>query len=58
MSTAMGNKPGSLVAPAFGASAILAKTEDVSQEVPIEEDQWVAGLEWVESFPKGCRLGR
>lgn len=50
MSTAMGNMPGSLVAPAFGASAILAKTEDVSQEVPIEEDQWVAGLEWVESL--------
>ena len=49
MSTAMGYAPGSLVAPAFGASAVLAKTEDVSQEVPIEEDQWVAGLEFVES---------
>ncbi len=50
MSTAMGNMPGQLVAPAFGASVVLAKTEDVSQEVPIEEDQWVAGLEWVETF--------
>ncbi len=50
MSTAMGNKPGAHVAPAFGASAVLAKTEDVSQEVPIEEDQWVAGLEWVETY--------
>ena len=49
MSTAMGNMPGALVAPAFGASAILAKTEDVSQEIPIEEDNWVAGLEWVEA---------
>nr|MEE4267959.1 S8 family serine peptidase [Candidatus Krumholzibacteria bacterium] len=49
MSTAMGNMPGELVAPAFGASAILAKTEDVADEVPIEEDQWVAGLEWVEA---------
>jgi len=48
LSTAMGNMPGSLVAPAFGASAILAKTEDVSQEIPIEEDQWVAGLEFAE----------
>lgn len=48
MSTAMGYMPGSHVAPAFGASAVLAKTEDVSQEVPIEEDQWVAGLEFVE----------
>ncbi len=50
MSTAVGNMPGQLVAPAFGASVVLAKTEDVSQEVPIEEDQWVAGLEWVETF--------
>jgi len=50
MSTAMGNMPGELVAPAFGASVVLAKTEDVSQEIPIEEDQWVAGLEWVETF--------
>lgn len=49
MSTAMGHMPGALVAPAFGASAVLAKTEDVSQEIPIEEDNWVAGLEWVES---------
>jgi len=50
MSTAMGFRDGALVGPAFGASAILAKTEDVSQEVPIEEDNWVAGLEWVESL--------
>ena len=49
MSTAMGYAPGNLVAPAFGASAVLAKTEDVSQEVPVEEDNWVAGLEFVES---------
>lgn len=50
MSTAVGNMPGQLVAPAFGASVVLAKTEDVAEEVPIEEDQWVAGLEWVETF--------
>ncbi|MCP4293742.1 MAG: S8 family serine peptidase [bacterium] len=50
MSTVTGNMPGELVAPAFGASVVLAKTEDVSQEIPIEEDQWVAGLEWVETF--------
>ncbi len=50
MSTVMGNMPGQLVAPAFGASVVLAKTEDVAEEVPIEEDQWVAGLEWVETF--------
>ncbi len=50
MSTAVGNMPGQLVAPAFGASVVLAKTEDVAEEVPVEEDQWVAGLEWVETF--------
>jgi len=50
LSTIMGFEDGELVAPAFGATAILAKTEDVSQEIPIEEDNWVAGLEWVESL--------
>ncbi|MEN8006395.1 MAG: S8 family serine peptidase [Candidatus Krumholzibacteriota bacterium] len=50
LSTVAGNMPGSLVGPAFGASVVLAKTEDVSQEVPLEEDHWVAGLEWIETF--------
>lgn len=48
LSTIAGYRPGALIGPAFGASVILAKTEDISQEVPIEEDWWVAGLEWVE----------
>ncbi len=48
LSTVAGFRAGALVGPAFGSSVILAKTEDVSQEVPIEEDFWVAGLEWVE----------
>jgi hypothetical protein len=50
LSAIMGYEPGELIGPAFGASVILAKTEDVSQEVPIEEDNWVAGLEWIESL--------
>ncbi len=50
LSTVAAFRAGSLVGPAFDASVILAKTEDVSQEVPIEEDFWVAGLEWVESL--------
>ncbi len=50
LSTLAGNMPGSLVGPAFGVSVVLAKTEDISQEVPLEEDFWVAGLEWIESF--------
>ncbi len=50
LSTVAGNMPGSLVGPAFGASVVLGKTEDISQEIPIEEDYWVAGLEWIESL--------
>ncbi len=42
-------KPNELVGTAFSASYILCKTEDVSQEVPIEEDNYVAGLELIES---------
>jgi hypothetical protein len=39
---------GQLIGPAFGASYLLAKTEVVPSETPIEEDYWVAGLEWLE----------
>ncbi len=49
LSTVAGHMPGQLVAPAYGVSVLLARTEDVSQEVPAEEDHWVAGLEWVEA---------
>jgi subtilisin family serine protease len=41
--------PCQLVGGAHGASFILAKTEDISQEVPAEEDAYVAGLEFIES---------
>ncbi len=50
MSTCLGFYAGELVGTAFGASAILAKTEDVADEQPIEEDWWVAGLEWAEGL--------
>ncbi len=50
MSTVGGYDPGSHVGPAYGASFVLAKTEDVSQEVPAEEDNWVAGIEWLDTF--------
>jgi subtilisin family serine protease len=42
-------EPGRLVGGAFDARYILCKTEDVSQEVPIEEDDYVAGLEFAEA---------
>ncbi len=43
-----GYKEGALVSPAFGSSFILAKTEYVPSEMNIEEDNWVAGIEWEE----------
>jgi predicted GH43/DUF377 family glycosyl hydrolase len=45
-----GYHPGQLVGPAYGASFLLAKTEDTSMEEPIEEDWWVEGLEWGDSL--------
>jgi len=42
-------KPNTLVGGAYDAAFYLAKTEDVSREEPIEEDFYVAGLEWIEA---------
>ena len=44
-----GNQTGELIGPAYGAEYLLGKTEDVSQEEPIEEDWWVEGVEWADS---------
>lgn len=41
-------KPGDLVGGAYDAAFVLAKTEDVTQEVPAEEDNYVAGLQFAE----------
>jgi len=41
-------QPTQYVGSAIDASFLLAKTEDISQEVPLEEDHYVAGLEWIE----------
>ena len=40
--------PNTLVGGAYDASYILAKTEDITQEVPQEEDFYAAGLEFIE----------
>ncbi len=40
--------PGVFCGGAYDASFVLAKTEDVRSETPIEEDYFVAGLEFVE----------
>src|SRR5688500_8585358 len=50
LSVAGGYQPGQLVGPAFGASFVLAVTEDTRSETPIEEDNWAAAAEWAESL--------
>lgn len=45
-----GYKPGQLIGPSYGASFILAKTENTESETPIEEDNWIAGMEWADSI--------
>ena len=41
---------GHLIGPAYGATFALAKTEWVLTETRIEEDYWVAGIEWLENL--------
>ena len=41
--------PNSFVGTAYDATFVLAKTEDVESEYPAEEDNYVAGLQFVES---------
>jgi hypothetical protein len=45
-----GSVPGRLVGIARGASFLLAKTEDVRSETRVEEDNYVAALEWADSI--------
>ena len=54
-STALGGySPGELYGPAYACDFLLAKTEDLRSETPIEEDYLVAALEWGE--PLGADL--
>jgi subtilisin family serine protease len=41
---------GQLIGASWGASFLLAKTEDVTGETPIEEDNWVAAMEWADAL--------
>lgn len=50
LSTIAGYQPGQLIGPAYGASFLLAKTENVDWERHVEEDHWVAGAEWADSL--------
>ena len=46
-SVAVGRAPGSLVGPAHGAEVLGATTEYTPSERNVEEDYFVAGLEWL-----------
>ena len=50
LSTLGGSSSGNHYGPAYGATFLLAKTEDVTSETPIEEDNYIAGLEWGEQL--------
>ncbi|MGC9315558.1 MAG: S8 family serine peptidase, partial [bacterium] len=45
-----GYLPGIYIGAAYRASVALGKTEDVSSEYVTEEDNWVAGIEWMDSL--------
>ncbi len=49
-SVAGGDSEGNVYGPAYGASFILCKTEDQTSETPVEEDNWVAALEFSDSI--------
>ncbi|MDP6461210.1 MAG: S8 family serine peptidase [Gemmatimonadota bacterium] len=50
LSLIAGYAPGLLIGPAFGASFLLGKTEDITSETSVEEDYWVEGIEWADSL--------
>jgi hypothetical protein len=43
-----------LIGTAYGISVALAKTENTGYELLIEEDNWAAGIEWLDSL--GCAV--
>lgn len=50
LSEIAGYDPGYYLGGAYRASFLLAKTELINVEIPVEEDYYVAGLEWCESL--------
>ena len=48
LSVMAGYVPTRLIGPAYKAQFLLAKTEVDESETPVEEDYWVAGIEWAE----------
>ncbi len=52
LSCLAGYDPGNLIGTAYGVSVALAKTENTEYELKIEEDNWAAGIQWLDSL--GC----
>jgi len=50
LSACGGQLEAELYGPAFESTFIVGKTEIVDEEIPIEEDYYVAGLEWADSL--------
>ena len=50
LSALAGFEPSRLIGPAYGASFLLAKTENTDWERHVEEDDWIAGAEWADSI--------
>lgn len=49
-SVSAGYYPGKIIGPGYKANILLAKTEDVRDETQVEEDNWVAALEWADTL--------
>ncbi|RMF94466.1 MAG: hypothetical protein D6741_12600, partial [Planctomycetota bacterium] len=47
--TSGGHMDGKIYGPAYEANFILCKTEDIRSETPVEEDNWVAAVEFADS---------
>jgi subtilisin family serine protease len=54
LSLCAGFDEGTLVGVALNSEYVLAKTEIADNEIRVEEDYWVAGLEWLDSM--GCDI--
>jgi len=50
MSAVIGYAPDTLIGAAYNAGVILAKTEITAEEIEVEEDNWVAAVEWADSI--------
>jgi subtilisin family serine protease len=50
LSALAGYHAGDLIGPAYGATYLLARTENDAGETPVEEDNWLAAMEWADSL--------